>query len=104
VDGGSAWFVFWRLTLPLITPYIILVTVFRMIDCLKVFDIIYATTKGGPLNASSSLQVLAYNVGIRWTSFGKGMAVLTVMWVICYGISFYLTKAWRRSIQRASGL
>lgn len=104
VDGGSPWFVFRRLTLPLISPFIILVTVFRGIDCLKIFDIIYATTKGGPVNATMTLHISSYYVGIRWTYFGQGMAYLIVLWAICYAISFYLIKVWTRSNQRASGL
>jgi multiple sugar transport system permease protein len=103
VDGASAWFVFRRLTLPLISPYLVLVTVFRGIDCLKIFDIIYATTKGGPVNASMSLHIQAYYTGIRWTYFGEALAYLMVLWAICYGISFYLTKVWTRSIKRATG-
>lgn len=104
VDGASAWFVFRRLTLPLIKPFLILVMVFRSIDCLKIFDIIYATTKGGPLNASMSLHVASYYASIRWTKFGQGMAILVVLWAMCYVLCFYLTKQWRRSIESASGL
>ncbi len=104
VDGASAWFVFRRLTLPLIAPYVILVTVFRGVDSLKIFDLIYATTQGGPVNATMTLQIQAFYTGIRWTYFGEGMAYLIVLWLICYAVTFYLTKAWTRSIQRATGL
>jgi len=103
VDGASALYVFRRLTLPLLTPFIILVTVFRGIDALKIFDIIYATTQGGPVNATMSLHISAYYVGIRWMNFGPGMAYLIVLWAICYGICFYLVKVWTRSVQRATG-
>ena len=103
VDGASAWFVFRRLTLPLLSPYLILIAIFRGIDSLKIFDIIYATTKGGPVNSTMSLHIASYYVGIRWTYFGRGMAYLIVLWALCYAISFYLTKVWTRSIRRATG-
>jgi multiple sugar transport system permease protein len=104
VDGASAWFVFRRLTLPLIAPYVILVTVFRGVDSLKIFDLIYATTQGGPVNATMTLQIQSFYTGIRWTYFGEGMSYLIVLWLMCYGITFYLTRAWTKSIQRATGL
>ena len=50
VDGASFWFTFRNLTLPMLTPFIIIVVVFRLMDSLKMFDIIFAMTEGGPGN------------------------------------------------------
>ncbi|MEO1440493.1 MAG: sugar ABC transporter permease, partial [Chloroflexota bacterium] len=60
VDGASFWFTFRNLTLPMLTPFIIIVVVFRFMDSLKMFDIIFAMTGGGPGNTLMTYQVTAY--------------------------------------------
>ena len=52
LDGVPASFVFFRITLPMLTPYIITAALFRMLDSLQQFDIVYAMTQGGPGNAT----------------------------------------------------
>ena len=54
IDGASAAQMFWRITLPLLRPAIIVALLFRAIDCLKTFDIIYVMTAGGPGFASET--------------------------------------------------
>jgi multiple sugar transport system permease protein len=65
LDGGSWWFVFRKLTLPMLKPFIFVAALFRTIDCLKTFDIVYATTKGGPGDSTLLLQVKAYFASFR---------------------------------------
>ena len=100
VDGASAWFVFRKLTLPLLTPNIVLITLFRLIDSLKVFDIIYATTKGGPAGATTTLHIQSYFEAIRWFRMGRGMVFLFVLWLLCFLFSRFLTKLWLKALLR----
>ncbi|MCL5019724.1 MAG: sugar ABC transporter permease [Patescibacteria group bacterium] len=96
VDGASGWFIFRRLTLPMLTPSIILITLFRLIDSLKIFDTIYATTKGGPAGATTTLHIQSYYEAIRWFNMGNGMVYLFVLWFLCFIFSRYLTRYWLR--------
>ena len=48
LDGVPRSFVFFRITLPMLTPYILTATLFRLLDSIQQFDIIYAMTQGGP--------------------------------------------------------
>ena len=48
LDGVPRSFVFWRITLPMLTPYILTAVLFRLLDSIQQFDIIYAMTQGGP--------------------------------------------------------
>ena len=48
IDGGSAWFTFKTLTLPLLKPVILITLIFRLCAAIQEFSIIYSTTKGGP--------------------------------------------------------
>lgn len=96
VDGAGPLRNFFAVTLPLIMPVLIVVITFRGIDSLKMFDVIYTTTKGGPVDATTNLHVLAYLDGIRNMNFGAAMASLVVLWVLCYLISYLLLKARRK--------
>ena len=100
VDGASSWFVFRKLTLPLLTPCIVLVTLFRLIDSLKVFDIIYATTKGGPAGATMTLHIQSYFEAIRWFRMGRGMVYLFVLWFLCFIFSKALSRLWTKVLVR----
>ena len=100
VDGASGWFIFCKLTLPLLTPSIVLVTLFRLIDSLKVFDIIYATTKGGPAGATMTLHIQSYFEAIRWFRMGRGMVYLFVLWFLCFVFSKALSKLWSKVLMR----
>ena len=53
-------FVFFRITLPMLTPYIITAALFRLLDSIQQFDIIYAMTQGGPGDTLMVFQVQAY--------------------------------------------
>ncbi len=100
VDGASGWFMFRKLTLPLLTPCIVLVTLFRLIDSLKVFDIIYATTKGGPAGSTMTLHIQSYFEAIRWFRMGRGMVYLFVLWFLCFIFSKALSRLWTRVLMR----
>ena len=52
VEGAGFWFTFRNLTLPMLWPYILVAVIFRFMDSLKVFDIIYVLTGGGPGDAT----------------------------------------------------
>ncbi len=98
VDGASPWDSFRTLTLPMLTPILIIVGVFRGIDSLKVFDLIYATTQGGPVDATNTLAIQTYFTAIRWTNFGTAMAYSILLWALCYAFSFYFIRRWRRAM------
>lgn len=97
VDGVSSWFAFRKLTLPLLKPIILIVLLFRIMDCLKHFDIIYAATKGGPASATMTLSVQAYYHSFRWTDMGYAFAHLVVLWAIVYVLSYFLVGQWRKA-------
>ncbi|KJQ54508.1 carbohydrate ABC transporter permease [Microbacterium sp. SA39] len=98
VDGAGPIRNFISVTLPMLLPVLIVIIAFRGIDSLKMFDIIYTTTKGGPVDATTNLHVLAYLDGIRNLNFGMAMASLIVLWLLCNVLSSFLLKARRREV------
>ncbi|BCL73655.1 ABC transporter permease (plasmid) [Vibrio nigripulchritudo] len=101
VDGTRYFTRLWYIILPLMKPFIILVVLFRGIDTLKIFDVIWATTKGGPLKSTETLHTLAYQQGVTYLDFGRSMAVLFVLWVACYLLSFFLLRKRKQEISHA---
>jgi len=82
IDGASRWQIFWRITVPLLQPVLVVVLIFRVIDSLKVFDLIWVITAGGPGFASETLYVYAYNQAFKYLDIGYGSAVIVVFTLI----------------------
>jgi multiple sugar transport system permease protein len=78
VDGANGWQTFWHVTLPLLRPALLTVIIFRTIDTLKVFDIIFGTTGGGPNRASEAAQTLAYRTAFDFLEMSRSMTVMVV--------------------------
>lgn len=64
VDGANSWQIFVHVTLPAITPFLWTAAIFRVIDLLRVFAIVWGTTGGGPARASQVAQHYIYAQGI----------------------------------------
>lgn len=91
VDGANAWQKFRHITLPLLKPTILIATMLRLIDVLKTYDIIYATTQGGPNLKSETLNIYGYVLGFQ---FGYASALLVVFFLIV--LFFTLLLIWAR--------
>lgn len=103
VDGASFWFTFRNLTLPMLTPFILIVVIFRFMDSLKMFDIIFAMTEGGPGNTLMTYQLMAYRTGIQFQRLAQGLPYAIVLYIVIYFVSQYLVKRWGKAQRRAAG-
>ena len=104
LDGVPRQFVFFRITLPMLMPYIITATLFRLLDSIQQFDIIYAMTQGGPGNTLLVFQVRSYLEFYQYTNVGKSAALLIILWAITYLLSNIFIKQWLKLRERARGL
>lgn len=90
VDGADAWRVFWSITLPAIRPALLVVTVLRTVEAMKVFDIIYVMTRGGPADSTKTLSFYVYQEAFAFLRLGSGAAyafltvVLIAFFVVLY--------------------
>ncbi len=75
VDGANAWQVFWHVRLPLLRPVLYTVLIFRTIDTLKVFDIVFGTTSSG---LTDVMQTLAYRTAFSYQQMSKGMTFMVI--------------------------
>lgn len=85
IDGATGWRRFWHITLPLLGPTLLTAAVLRSVDLLRFFDIIYITTQGGPGNATTTLNILAYKTGFDFMDFGYASALMVTLAVIVFG-------------------
>jgi len=92
VDGVRGFQMLRYITLPLLSPTIIVAVVLRAIDALKTFDIIYVMTTGGPGYASETLNIYAYNLGFGYFRFGAASAALVALFFLVLMTSFLVLK------------
>lgn len=103
LDGVAAPFVFFRITLPMLMPYILTATLFRLLDSIQQFDIVYAMTQGGPGDSLMLFQVRAYLTFFQYTNVGQSAALLMILWAITYALSQLFVRQWQRLRARAHG-
>jgi len=87
----------WSITLPLLLPSISIVLVLRIIEAFKVFDVIYAMTRGGPANGTMAIAYYTYTVAFSNQQFGLGSALAYVIVIIIALLSAIYLRALRRS-------
>lgn len=103
LDGVPRLEQFWRITLPMLMPYILTAALFRLLDSIQQFDIIYAMTQGGPGESLMVFQVEAYLNFFQSTNVGRSAALLLILWAITYVLSNIFVKNWLRLRERARG-
>ena len=99
-DGANKFQVFKHITLPLLKPVILLAVIFRLIDTLRVFDIPFALTQGGPGNATEFLSMHVYRLGFAQTGWvGRASAASVILMAVIAIISLVLIRMFRREVQ-----
>jgi multiple sugar transport system permease protein len=104
LDGVPRSFVFFRITLPMLMPYIITATLFRLLDSIQQFDIIYSMTQGGPGDKLLVFQVQAYLDFFQATNVGRSAALMVILWAITFFLSNIFIKQWLKLRERAHGV
>jgi multiple sugar transport system permease protein len=103
VDGASWFYMFRRLMLPMMWPYILVAVIFRFMDCLKAFDLIYVLTAGGPGLATRTLQIGAYEDSITFQNFSRGSTYMFLLWILVFITARYLVSVLGKAQRRAAG-
>src|SRR5437660_6305912 len=96
IDGATGLGTFWHITLPLLRPTIIVAVLFRAIDALKTFDIIFVMTQGGPANATETINLLLFNQAFSYFNMGYASSMAVALFALVMGASLILIKV-RRS-------
>lgn len=92
IDGANKVQSFFRVTLPLLKPSILVALLFRTLDAFRVFDLIYVLTGGGPGGKTETLSIYAYKVMFGQTNFGYGSIVVMLMFLCVAVIAILFVK------------
>ncbi|MGD9178114.1 MAG: sugar ABC transporter permease, partial [Desulfobacterales bacterium] len=100
IDRASRWFTFRRITLPLVTPLLLIAVIFRTMEAFKTFDLAFIMTGGGPGTATELIAIKLYNMAFPQWQTGKSCALAYILLIMIIGISNiyikYLNKAKER--------
>ncbi|MET7392892.1 sugar ABC transporter permease [Dactylosporangium sp. NPDC005572] len=92
LDGASGWQQFWQITFPLLRPVSAITLLLGLVYTLKVFDIIWIMTKGGPVDSSTTFATWSYRLGFgnMLPEFGPGAAVgnLLILTALAFGLLY----------------
>ena len=95
IDGATAWQKFRHVTLPLLWPALLLALLFRTIDALRVFDLVFVMTQGGPADATNVLQFYGYKKTFAEGMIGYGSTIAVTVFMI----SLILALAYLRALK-----
>lgn len=96
VDGASSWQSFWRITVPLLLPVIIIGILIRAMDSFKLFDIIYLVTGGGPGNVTETISFYTYLQGFKFFSLGYTAAMAFIQLIVITLIAQFFLRFQRQ--------
>ncbi|WP_430540872.1 carbohydrate ABC transporter permease [Roseofilum halophilum] len=82
MDGATPWQSFWQITLPLITPQLIIALLFRFAQAFGIFDLVQVMTGGGPAGATETVSIYIYATVRRYLDFGYGAALVVVTFLL----------------------
>ena len=97
VDGANGWQMFTHITLPLITPVIVTISLIRAIDAFKLFELVFGITGGGPGGSTESLSYYAYLIGMKWFKLGRGSSISWIFLVILLLLAIILISRFKKS-------
>ena len=97
IDGASRWKTFWRITVPMLRATTLVVITLTLLWELKIFDIVYVVTYGGPGGASSVMAFDMYFQSFYSNDLGGGAAIAVILTLMTFGVAAYLVNRMSKS-------
>ena len=90
IDGASAWRQFWDLTLPFLKPVIAIALLLRFMDALRLFDLVFILTGGGPADRTETLSLYIYQTAYRFAnpSFAAAISLFVLFITVAFSTWF----------------
>lgn len=95
IDGANAWQRFWYVTLPMLMPALLVVSVLNVLYGLRVFDIVYALTNGGPGYATEVISTDIFK-SFSLGQYGLGTAVSTILFLMLLVAGYFVIRLLER--------
>lgn len=87
LDGASRWQRFWKITVPMLRPTIMLCTILSVLAALKAYQEVDVLTQGGPMNSTFTALYYAYDQGLKHLKLPRALAASFVVSLLCIGIA-----------------
>ncbi|TAM68174.1 MAG: sugar ABC transporter permease [Microbacteriaceae bacterium] len=97
VDGAGRWQIFWRVIWPELTPVTVFAGIWQVIQAIQLFDLVYTTTRGGPLDATKTVVYYLWDMAFHQLQFGYGSAVAYGLFGVTLLITIGIVVYSRRS-------
>lgn len=99
IDGAGRLRQFVTITLPLLRPVLVVATAFRALDALRLFDLAYVLTAGGPGSSTEPLSLYAFVVLMQRLRFGYGSAISISVFLLTLGFALLWVRALGRTLE-----
>ena len=96
IDGAGPWQTFWQIIWPHLSPVTVFVVVWQAIGALQLFDLVYTTTRGGPLDSTKTIVYFLWEKAFRTLEFGYGSAAAYGLFVVTLTITIGIVLYSRR--------
>lgn len=100
LDGASGLYVLRRITLPLLAPVLVVAILLRCLDAMKVFEYVFATTRGGPGTETETLQYFIYQTGIQFFRLGSASSMAFIVLVVVLAVIVIAFRRMERTKSR----
>ncbi|MGP4053238.1 carbohydrate ABC transporter permease [Mycobacterium sp. 4D054] len=100
LDGASGLYVLRRVTLPLLAPVLVVAILLRSLDAMKVFEYVFATTRGGPGTETETLQYFIYQTGIQFFRLGSASSMAFIVLVVVLAVIVIAFRRMERTKSR----
>ncbi|SDB90568.1 carbohydrate ABC transporter membrane protein 1, CUT1 family [Sanguibacter gelidistatuariae] len=97
IDGANRWQAFWHVTFPQVAPVTVFVTIWQTIGAIQLFDLVYTTTRGGPLGSTKTIVYYLWSKAFKDLEFGYASAVAYGLFAVTLLITIAVTLFSRRS-------
>ena len=92
IDGAGGWTSFWKITLPLIKPVVLILIITKTIWAFQTFDLIAIMTSGGPENATNLLSYYIHRTAFKMNRFGSAAAMSYSLSIVCFFLTLIYIK------------
>ena len=97
VDGANALQTLFFVTIPMIKPALLVMLIVRLMDAIRVFDLIFVLTRGGPANATRTIQYAGFELSFQGFLIGRGSALAVIIVLIIIILGFGIIKAMHKA-------
>jgi multiple sugar transport system permease protein len=96
IDGANRWQTFWKVVWPELGPVTVFITIWQTIGALQLFDLVFTTTRGGPLDATKTIVYFLWEKAFKSLEFGYGSAAAYVLFFVTLLITIVMVLYSRR--------